>query len=126
MVALKQAELDVQTKLAQLGFQDAEELASLADQDTANARARQIALRDRMPAFLASGVTLGFFGTLYLLSRGVNPQAHDVMLTMVGALGTAWISVVGYYFGSSAGSARKLRYSPMVMAMLKIDPFPQG
>ena len=36
------------------------------------------------------------------------PEANrDLVNVVVGALGTAWISIIGYYFGTSAGSMRK-------------------
>lgn len=107
LIKLKEAEGDLKVRLAQLGFENVEDLENIAEADRASARARQIALRDRMPAILATAVTVGFFGVLWLVSRGVNPQAHDVMVAMVGVLGSAWMSVVTYYFGSSSGSARK-------------------
>ena len=34
-------------------------------------------------------------------------SSHDVLTTMVGALGTGWISVISYYCGSSADQARQ-------------------
>lgn len=108
MVALKQAEMDCQVKLQQLGFQNSEDLENIAEQDRANARARQIALKDRVPAILAFAITVGFFGILLLVSlHGISPAVHDLVTAMVGSLGTSWIGVVTYYFGSSSGSARK-------------------
>lgn len=83
-------------------------LEKLAADDRASARAREIALKDKMPAILAIILTVGF-----LLMLGVlvwvpipdsNQRAFDMML---GSFGTAWIGAMTYYHGSSAGSARK-------------------
>jgi hypothetical protein len=53
-------------------------------------------------------VTAGFFGILLLMALRALPEANrDLVNVVVGALGTAWISIIGYYFGTSAGSMRK-------------------
>lgn len=102
------AEQQFQVQMAELGYKDAEELASTAELDRANARSREIALKDRIPAALAILITMGFFGVLaYMLLRTIPPSGHDAMLLMLGSLSTAWTAVVSYYFGSSAGSDRK-------------------
>jgi hypothetical protein len=105
---LIQAEQQFQAQMAELGYHDAEELASTAELDRASARNRQIALKDRIPAVLAILITMGFFGVLaYMLLRTIPPAGHYAMLLMLGSLSTAWTAVVSYYFGSSAGSDRK-------------------
>ena len=54
---------------------------------------------------LAVGVTLGFFGLLgYMLKFQVPKDNERIMDILLGSLGTAWISIIGYFFGSSAGS----------------------
>lgn len=106
--ALVKAEQDFQEQMAELGYKNAEELEATAAADRASARDMQVKTHSWIPGFLASGVTVGFFALLFLMLRYPPPPASaTVMNIMLGALTTAWIAVVQYYFGSSAGSARK-------------------
>ena len=104
--------LALQFKSKLLDIQDAESQRRHIERvkeldDLANARGREIALRDKTPAVLAYGVTIGFFGILaYMIARGV-PEGSEALYIMLGALGAAWSNVVGYYYGSSSGSALK-------------------
>jgi hypothetical protein len=53
-------------------------------------------------------VTADFFGILLLIAFQPFPGVNkDLVNVIVGALGTAWISIIGYYFGKSIGSMRK-------------------
>lgn len=107
-LALKKAESDCELRMKELDYASLKDLESLAVDDRKDARNREIQLRDRMPAVLAVIVTLGFFGLLFYLMKWAPPESNkDVLNIMLGSLGTAWISVVSYYFGSSSGSSRK-------------------
>lgn len=75
--------------------------------DRADARKTQVATASRMPALLAIVVTAGFFGVLGLLIRYGKPADGGDALLLLGSLGTAWTSVVAYYFGSTSASQRK-------------------
>jgi uncharacterized protein (DUF697 family) len=108
LVALKKADQDFQQQMEAAGFKHIEELEGLAQKDRDSARAREIAVRDNTPKLLAAGVTAGFFGVLvFMLLRPIPAETHDVLLVMLGSLGTAWTAVIAYYFGSSAGSDKK-------------------
>lgn len=108
LAAIQAADHDFKIQMAKLGFENESALEKIAADDRANARGREIAVRDKMPAFLAAGITLGFFGVLaFMLRREIPSSSRDVLNVMLGSLGTAWIGVTTYYFGSSAGSARK-------------------
>jgi hypothetical protein len=51
---------------------------------------------------------LGFFSVLTLMFfHNIPDTDHDVLLVLIGALGSAWASIIAYYFGSSSGSAAK-------------------
>jgi hypothetical protein len=108
ILALKQADNDFAVKMQALGFSHETELEQLAVNDRNSARQREMTVRDRIPAILAIGVTVGFFGILlYMLKAGLPNDGREPLLLMLGSLGAGWTSVMAYYFGSSAGSAKK-------------------
>ena len=111
-------------KLQELITNSNNQMATLAEQqyeaqlkDIGDARAReiQIATSKDSPVInkitlpiLAITVTIGFFGLLaYMLKYDVPTANKSLLDIMLGSLGTAWISIVGYYFGSSKGSDDK-------------------
>ncbi|NML32453.1 hypothetical protein [Paraburkholderia antibiotica] len=84
------------------------DMARIAAGDRANARAMGVTNRDWVPKVLAMAVTTGFFGILLLMAfQSLPPANKDLVNVVVGALGTAWISIISYYFGTSVGSMRK-------------------
>ncbi|MDE1906857.1 MAG: hypothetical protein KGH75_10465 [Rhodospirillales bacterium] len=93
-------------RMALIAADQANVQADAADRDSA--RKREVAVRDWMPGILAVTVTCGFFGLLaYLLRFQVPEDNRDVLNILLGSLGTAWLSIIGYYFGSSLSSAKK-------------------
>lgn len=104
---LKEAEMANKVQMQQLVI--AAEQNRLAD--VQNARARQTANpKDYTPQFLAGGVTLGFFGALAaVMLAPLQSAVHDLLLVMIGALQTAWVAIISYYFGSSKDSTNQTR-----------------
>ena len=108
LLALKNADQAFQVRMQELGFKNIETLEALAVENTKDARAMQREVRSKIPAVLATIITVGFFGILVgMMSGTLHPTEQQAMLIMLGALGAAWGSVVNFYFGSSAGSQQK-------------------
>jgi hypothetical protein len=94
--------------LQQMGINSAEEFERIAAADRASARQREEVVKDWTPKILAYGVTLGFFGVLAMMfTHAIPDTGHDVLLVLIGSLGSAWIAIINYYYGSSSGSAAK-------------------
>ncbi|HXC88687.1 MAG TPA: hypothetical protein VNV18_00850 [Stellaceae bacterium] len=89
-------------------------------------RLEQIVSQNVTTAWLAFITTIGFFllitALLYVswsnagsasAAPGTLPAAlkegpfHDLLNTTVGIVGTAWATIISFYFGSSTGSKQK-------------------
>lgn len=106
LVRLREIDAEYKARMAEVGI-DEQKIAAM---DRDSARKREIEVKDIMPAVLAVLLTIGFFGVLAaLMIHSIPPTTKDVIQVMLGALGTAWISTVTYYFGSSLGSNLKTR-----------------
>lgn len=99
---VKVAEIQLKQMEEQLGLN----FEQLAVQDRASAREMQSNTKSWVPPTLAILVTVGFFGILTSLMTGYAQKSDELMI-MLGSLGTAWTGIIGFYFGSSAGSQRK-------------------
>jgi len=104
LLKLRQADQDFKVQLRKLDI----DLEKIHAADRASARQREIALKDKMPGVLAVILTVGFFGVLaahlFIHIPSENKTLLDIML---GSLGTAWVTMITYYYGSSKGSKIK-------------------
>jgi hypothetical protein len=107
LLALKQLEADLQVKLAQLHLDTETSVAK----DRDSARQREIQVHDKIPALLAILLTVGFFSILFaIIFFPMSQESSHIIDVMLGALGTAWVSCITYYFGSSYGSHIKNQF----------------
>jgi hypothetical protein len=68
----------------------------------------QSAANSRMPAVLAIGITVGFFGLLGGMAGGFLRANETPSLSyMLGSLNTAWTGAMAFYFGTTRDSGRK-------------------
>lgn len=107
--ALLEAEQAFQETMQQMKFKNVEDVLQIETDDRADARAMEVADKSWFPHALASVVTVGFFLTLWIVFvRGVAPPMHDIAIGMVNVLGTAWVGVIGFYFGASHSQGQQL------------------
>jgi hypothetical protein len=104
LLALKKADNDFGVQMKQLDV----DFAKLSQSDITSARQREIAVHDHTPSILAFSLTLGFFGLLGLMAFHALPADNMAPVNiMLGALGTAWMAAMNYFFGSTYGSKTK-------------------
>jgi hypothetical protein len=87
-------------------------LEELAMQDRDSARRREAAVKDWIPGALGFLVVGGFLGAVWAIITGQavgldDPVVVGVLGTVIGYLSAKADQVVSYYYGSSAGSAKK-------------------
>lgn len=112
-------------QIAQAVISDDEQADRLRYADTENARARQIATHDRTNSVLAYAVSAGFFLIVIVLmffGDKVNAQYRDLLFTLLGVVGTGWANIIGFFFGSSAGSAQKTQALTAALAARQQQP----
>lgn len=98
MAALQAADLQLKTKMAELGI----EAEKLQQQDRVSARQMQAETGSWVPSALACVVTVGFFGILVGLMTGDLKLWDNSGLTLlIGSLSTSWAAVVSFYYGAS-------------------------
>ena len=53
-------------------------------------------------------MTLGFFTVIAYILRNPMPHSESALAqTLLGVLGTSWVGIITFYFGSSIGSKEK-------------------
>lgn len=98
IAALQAADLQLKTRMAELGI----ETDKLAQMDRASARDMQIKVGSWVPAVLTLVTTVGYFSILIGLMTGdLKLWDNSAMTLLLGALTTAWGSIIAYYFGAS-------------------------
>jgi len=106
--AITKAEDDFQAQMAQLGYQNAEDLEAIAEADRDSARKREVAVRDYTPE-------IGFYGLVgvftymvhYLVRYPVPSDNKAIIYTMVGTIGTLLVGAANYFYGTTRGSENK-------------------
>lgn len=103
LLALKKADQDFEIRMTELGI----EKDKLVYDDIANARAREIAVRDNTPRNLAY-LVLAFAGLCIAATlMGWTKVDSALAGTLIGYLVAESRSALSYYFGSSQGSKQK-------------------
>lgn len=101
---IKQADADFSLQMRDLDIQ----MEQLKDTDRENSRDREVALKDWTPRVVAIVFCTGFFSLMGTLAFHDVPVANaSALQILVGGLSAGVGTILGYYFGSSAGSAAK-------------------
>ncbi len=104
----KLMEMAQKGQLAELEFM-AKEMDSARDREVKIATSEFAPLLNKIvtPILALGTVALTFILYAIIIFVDVNEQSKDIMIYVLGALTSAVTMVLGYYFGSSAGSKEK-------------------
>lgn len=109
ILALKEADNAFAIRMKELGIQEVEDLEKIAAADRDSARNREIKTGDSWTPRLIAGAFVGgwFFVQWFVLHHIVPAEMMPLVGRTLGTLDTVLGIIVGYYFGSSAGSRSK-------------------
>jgi hypothetical protein len=104
----KLMEMAQKGELAQLDFQ-AKEMDSARDREVQIATSEFAPTLNKIvtPVLALGTVALTFMLYAVIIFTDVDEQSKDILIYVLGALTSAVTMVLGYYFGSSAGSKEK-------------------
>lgn len=104
----KLMEMAQKGQLAELEFM-AKEMDSARDREVQIATSEFAPMLNKIvtPILALGTVALTFILYAIIIFVDVNEQSKDIMIYVLGALTSAVTMVLGYYFGSSAGSKEK-------------------
>jgi hypothetical protein len=104
----KLMEMAQKGELAQLDFQ-AKEMDSARDREVQIATSEFAPMLNKIvtPILALGTVALTFMLYAVIIFTDVDEQSKDILIYVLGALTSAVTMVLGYYFGSSAGSKEK-------------------
>lgn len=104
LLELKKADQSFKIRMKELDI----DLSRLDYDDVKDARAREVALKDKMPSALAILLILMFGVSLGLLFCIPIPEENkSTVYMMIGTLGTLAIGGCQYFHGTTRGSAQK-------------------
>lgn len=104
LAKIKKIDAEYKLRLKELNLKPEE----LIYQDKADAREMQVKNKSKMPAVLATALTVGFFGVLSALFFFDIPESNKaIVYTMVGSLGTVWLGAMQFWFGTTQSSSEK-------------------
>lgn len=109
ILALKNADQSFALQMQDLGFKNLQAMEQMAAGDRASAREREIKTGDSWtPRILALIVVAGWLVIQYFLFNHIVPsEMRELIARMLGTLDASLTLVLGYYFGTSSGSAAK-------------------
>lgn len=104
LIKLKEVEAQLILDLKKLDV----DLEKVSADNTRDARAREVATKDWTPRVLAFSIMALYIGVqAYILGYVVPEASVNIVMRSLGTLDAAVGLVLGYYFGSSVGSANK-------------------
>jgi hypothetical protein len=102
MAALKKLDDDFAAQMQQMNFTHVEDLYKLGNDDVADARNRQVQLKDKFVPWFASLVTAAACAAIFAVLTGKAKVESALAGTLVGYLAANMNQIVSYFFGSSA------------------------
>lgn len=98
----------LQAELAKLQVTHEEKMQELAASDRNSARQREMAVKDWTPSLLGWMVLIFWgLGNYFVFTHALPVGSETLVARVLGTIDMAVGLVLGYYFGSSAGSASK-------------------